>query len=303
MKISRIIAAVLLSVAAASQASDFASLAQKMKEIAAQADLRGADVEVAAPRVGRSVVVQIAAPAPTADRLTRLNQFVVEQLKPFNDAQTSTRLAFTHLSMNAARVVWAAMDIDLSKKGPKNEIEISVRDFEYFYPELPGATPTFKGTATGRTDILRFLSQSQLNVVAPVLDTVIAEFAKPFLSDFGNAITLNVKVTEVRKDPKGNVTGVSFDVNSSVDPSRLPRGVDPRTAIVARLQAKGRADVATGISVEFNGECNPKAKAFEPGQEGLKEIIEKILNRDPQAIAQISGYLKTLNDLAKRITG
>lgn len=303
MKTSRSIAAVIVfTVVAASHASDFRTLSDRMQEIAAQSDLRiSAAAPTAVAPIGEPRLVKVAAPA--GDRLSRLNAFIGQQLSAFNDAQTSTRLAITHLSMNATRVLWAAFDLDVSKKGPKNEISIAAHDFEYTFPEDWGEKPTFKGTLTGKTDILKFMSQTQLNVTAPLFDRIVKELASSYLSDYGDAVSLDVKITDIRKDSRGNVTGLSFDLNSSIDPTKLPSGADPRSAIVTKLQAKVRADVQTGIQVEFSGECNPNAKAFEPGQEGLKEIVDKILNRDPQSLAQISGYLKSLNDLAKLITG
>src|SRR5579859_5311965 len=158
MKTNRFLAAVLvIAVAAVSQASDFRSLVERMQDVAAQADFRGTSATPAAVApIGEPRLVRVAAPA--GDRLSRLNAFIAEQLGAFNDSQTSTRLAITHLSMSSSRVLWTAFDLDTSKRGPKNEMAISVRNFEYVYPELAGATPTFKGTATGKTDILKIVS-------------------------------------------------------------------------------------------------------------------------------------------------
>src|SRR5208282_5620440 len=112
---------------------------------------------------------------------------------------------FTHLATNATRVVWAALNLELGKKGPKSEISISAKDFDYFFADTPAGSPAFKGKASAQTNLLSFMSQEQLNLMGPYFDKLVLKLADTYMKDYGNAIALNAKVSDIRKDPKGNL--------------------------------------------------------------------------------------------------
>lgn len=234
------------------------------------------------------------------DSIRQLNDEADRVVKPFVNDKTKAKITFVKIVTNADRVLEARGTASYSKVGNKNSFTATVSDLSYVYGN--GSAPTTKFKANAAIDLTKSMTQDQINEIAPQLVAMVESSAKENLKEFGNAVTVVAKVTEEKKDAKGNYLAMKGEVTGSVDMSKLPAGKTPADVSVTKSTIKIAVNVKTGIDIDSVTLSNPSYKGYAPNSpESLKVLLEKFLGRDPAISKKIDDAVRFVDDFANSL--
>jgi len=251
-------------------------------------------------------VVAAAEPAnASAEQLAALNASIAEALAPINQQpNTRAEVVFTKLATNDQRAVDVAVKLRYQKKGPRGELDVDLQELVYSFPEAPGSIPETRAKLAIKVNLLNFLSQKDINALGPQADKFIAGYLEDYRRRYGSAATLDIRMTHKDYEGEGenrNLTGLGLVFNADIDLSKLPQGRDPKQELLTSIQAQLEIGLkAMEGTLRFLS--NPHSRYFERDQRGLKDSLEKLIQRDPKAIEEIRRMVGYLESFAKKAT-
>jgi hypothetical protein len=234
--------------------------------------------------------------AGAALTVTDVNNRVKELLAPFLNEHTAIEVKFTHLDVDAVRVQKAGMTARFAKSGQVNSLELAVPALRYTYKGDNGL-PSFVGGANLDMDLLKSLPHSMLNELADAAQEIVEGTLKGMAAEYGAAAVVDAKVDELTRDKNQNVTSVRMHADIRIDLSKLPENVSLENVplVNARLDFEAHLN---GIMLAAEIELNPTYRGFQQDQQGLKELVEKLLSNDKSTYEQLEMAIGWVDSLA-----
>lgn len=241
------------------------------------------------------VAATVAIAAPT-DAVKQLNDEIVRILAPFQNPVTKASMNFKTIKTDSVRALEVKLGALYRKIGEQNKLEVKIDDISYAYGN--GKAPATKFRGSLGIDLTKLISQKDLNEIIPGIEQMIQDMAKDFISEYGDAATVVAKVTEKRTDAEGNYTSIKAYINARIDLSKLPAEVKLEDVLFTNAMLNVSLDVKKGAGLSASIISNPEYKGFREDQRGLKEMLDKLLERDPAQIKEIEDLFKSLDDMA-----
>lgn len=227
-----------------------------------------------------------------------VNAKVAAITAPFNTPESKMHIAFTDLKTDAVRTLDFGMIFSLWRKGTNNELSFDVSKLNYSYGN--GTRPTLDIQAAMRLDMVKALGQTAINDMAKDLDQALIEMAQEYTQKYGAAIHIDSKMDEIIRDSNGDVVQVSMHFTTNLDMTLLP--VDLPADQVEFTQFDLRLSFSqTGANVMAQVVMNPQYYAFSPDQVGLKELVDALLNDDPDAFENLKGLAQFLDQIGQML--
>jgi hypothetical protein len=227
-----------------------------------------------------------------------VNAKVASLLAPFNDQVTRVNLAFTDLNIDSEKTLDFGLLGSVWKIGPKNELNLDLKSFEYHY--LPSPHGAFSGSLG--LDLIKLLGQEEFDSMADGLAGVVTEAAKDAVTEYGDAVTIKAAVEELNKDAEGHALNARMHFEAVIDLSKLPASVKIEDVEVKNLKIVASIS-RTNIALDAAFDLNPEYKGFKADQDGLKGFIEKLLADDAETYEAVVGVIRVLNDFAASAVG
>ena len=185
------------------------------------------------------------------------------------------------------------------KLGPSNEFDLRLEPV--VYDATNANHPMVQFSAKMGLDMVVAFGQDVLNDYAEELDILAADLAKDLASELGNAVDAQAEITEKLIDKNGDVTSVKMEMSIKIDLSQLPPDKDPSDVPITAVTGELKADRA-GLYISADISINPAYKGFHDSLGGLKETLEKLVNRDPQTVDQFKEGFEFVLDIANDLT-
>lgn len=230
--------------------------------------------------------------------LEQVNTKLVELVAPFNNQNTQTTLVFTDLLANDERALKFGVNFNYAKQGSKNKVVIAIDEIRYDYGN--GVNPLAQGSVSIQTDLIKAFGLEAVNGIGEALDEIATEFAKDIGKEYGDALIVEAKTSNLVKDQAGNIVSISIELSASMDFSKLPQTkplseVEFRNLkIVANLNKHGVAAKAAVL-------LNPAYKGFNRDQAGMKEYIQLLVSQDQKTYEQLRMFVQIADMFVTKI--
>jgi hypothetical protein len=240
----------------------------------------------------------LAASAALASPLAirELNAEVAKLLAPYQSNSTTAKVVFSKLVTNADHALSAQVAVLFKKVGRQNTVEINVPELSYEYGN--GTAPTTKLTGAIKLDFTKLISQDQVNELIPGVEDIIEGLARGFAEQYGDAATIEAKVSEKNKDSEGNYISLKGSIKFKIDLTKLPNTVKAEDVPVLNGSVEVGLDVSTGALISAVVVSNPGYNRFQRENIGLKETVDRLLAKDPELLRQINDALAKLEKFA-----
>ncbi len=230
-----------------------------------------------------------------------LNAEIAKILAPFQNEKTEAFLAFDTVETDAVRALNVKLAAKYKKIGSANQFDLQITDLSYQYGN--GTTPTTNFAGSLKVDLTKFVSQEDLNGLIPGIEEILVDAAKSFTQEYGEAVTVVVSIPEKKQDEAGNYIGIVGNLQFSVDLTKLPEGKLAEDIPVLNGNLALQLRVTEGATFSATIISNPAYKGFRQDNEGLKEILDKLLAKDANTLDQFRSLFAQLEELAKQIVG
>ncbi|KGP63062.1 hypothetical protein EP47_09015 [Legionella norrlandica] len=231
--------------------------------------------------------------------LDQLNSEVINILAPFQNETTSAQLTFNAIETNAERIVKVAVNGFYKKIGSQNIFEVKLDNLSYDYGN--GLSPTTIIKSSVGIDFTKLLPQEQLNMMIPMASEMLEQIAKEQYEDYGDAISMRSVITSTTKDSEGNYTALTALVSAKVDLSKLPEDMASENVMATDVVFSLTINLKTGVAVDAFFISNPDYIGFKENEIGLKEVLDKLLARDEEAMDEILGLIQTIDEIATQL--
>lgn len=232
-----------------------------------------------------------------AGTIPELNAELDNVLRSLRDQRTEASLTVVELETNETRALRARVTGSYQKTGPANTFRLEVTDATYFYGD--GSAPTTHAVGRLDIDLTKVLPRTQINLFVPQIDSLLSLMARQWAKKYGNAVSIKVKTTEKKKDEQGNYISIKGMASFSVDMAKLPAGMKPEEVFAKSGSLTLDVNVTKGMGIDLTLVTNPVYKGFQAEERGLKEILDKLLARDPELLKEIESMYR---DLDKNVT-
>lgn len=246
-----------------------------------------------------------------ASDLSAINAKLAKLLADFNNEKSLVSAVVSKVKVNDTRAVEFAGDILVKKEGvAKGELLVHA---DYNYPEAANSKPIlnlsaeikapdenlakmFANVGLSQEDINNFFDQAK-----ETLDASMSDLTK----EYGEAATYSFSIYDVNKDSRGNYKSIQIDLDVAIDLSKLPKGLDPATVELLGVHAHLALDMQAGAVASAEITMNPESASFQRDGDGLKEILDALLNgeEDNEALDEIVQSATVLNQLMNRAVG
>lgn len=228
--------------------------------------------------------------------VTELNAEVAKLLAPFQNANTTASVVFSKLETNAERALSGGVAVLFKKVGTQNTLEIAIPELSYDFGN--GTAPTTKLNGAIKLDLTKVIPQDQLNEMIPSAEETILGLAQGFAEEYGEAATVEAKVTEKNQDANGNYVSLKGTLSFNLDLAKLPATVKAEDVPVLSGTVLIGLDVNTGAVISAVVVSNPSYKRFQKDNTGLKEVVDRLLAKDPELLRQIGDALQSIDEFA-----
>ena len=133
---------------------------------------------------------------------------------------TNAKIEFTTLNVDTTRALDFGANLYLNKKGSANEVTVKMVNVEYHYNN---GAPVAQGQASVETDLVKAMGQNSLNDLAAGLAEEAERMGKTAGTEYGDALTIDAKITELVKDQKGDVVSVKMTVQAAIEDRKSTR--------------------------------------------------------------------------------
>jgi hypothetical protein len=237
--------------------------------------------------------------AAVAGNVADLNAEILKILAPFQNENTVAEMKFSKAETNAERALSLAVSALYKKVGSQNTLTVDLKNIAYEYGN--GTNPTTNVNAFLGLDLTKVLSQEDINQIVPNVEEMINQFKGDLVGQYGEALNIEVKITDRTQDEAGNYTGVKGSIVFAFDFSKLPEGQSKENIVVKSGFANLAVNVKTGLSIEAQVVSNTDYKGFQKDNEGLKELLDKFLSQDQDTLKQLEEAFGQLDRGADQI--
>lgn len=216
----------------------------------------------------------------------KLNSQFKNLLAPFQNQNTIADVTFNDLNLSDDRVDKVGLSAQYYKKGSTNTLNLKLDNLQYDYNN--GISPkTFIAGSLG-IDLTKLLPQEEINEIVPGVVEYIDELLEMSSDeDYGDALDFNGAVTSATKDSSGNYTGFSALFAANIDLNKLPQSTPVEEVAIKGAALSVSLNVKEGIHFHGYFISNPDYKSFKEDEEGLTELLQKLVANDPEEMQQI----------------
>ncbi len=240
-------------------------------------------------------VALAATPLKLGDELAQLNQAIVSLLTPFQNDTTKGELSFSKLRTGRHHTLKVALKGLYAKLGTRTSLTITADEVSYRYGSGRHPTTTIRGSAA--IDLTKIMGIADLNELLANIESIIPQYAQDLTSDFGDAVTVSAKVTDKVFDQDGNYVSLKGSLNMKFDLSKLPADKKLEDVMIKAINAEISLNVETGVVLNMSIVSNPKYKGFNADEQGLKELLDKLLKQDPEQLKMIEDTFRQMDDI------
>lgn len=226
--------------------------------------------------------------------IDEVNAKVAAITAPFTTPTSAMTVRFTALKTDAVRTLDFGLMFSVWKKGSINELLFNLTKFDYHYDVN---NPSLDIDAKMNLDLVTALGQSAINEIAVDLDKNLLEYAASYIQEYGPAVTVSSAVDQIIKDSNGDVESIALHFDVDMDLSQLPANITADQVAIKSMRLK-LALSRTSASASAQVIMNPQYYTFSEDQMGLKELIDALLNDDPDMFNMMSDFAKTLDEIA-----
>lgn len=251
-----------------------------------------------------------------ASNLGNLNQAFQAILKSYNilgangSPSVSSSLQFHRLQMNAKSVESVDVQFNYLRKGLLRNFLFNLRGRYENTPQ--GQVPTAKFDLTVNTDSflssvsqmfgttnLFELSKAELE---NLIDSAMASSLQELVDSQTNTSGADLQwSTNIQENSKQEVQSLELKISASVNLSAI---TDPAVLAEEKLES---AVLTFNVnrqttSAHIEAVLNPKASGFQQDQDGLKELLEKVLAQDPEVLGSVDWFVGALDKFATYLT-
>jgi hypothetical protein len=230
-----------------------------------------------------------------------LNAEIAKILAPFQNEKTEANLVFDTVETDAIRALNVKLAAKYKKVGSANQFDLEISNLSYQYGD--GTTPTTNLAGSLKLDLTKFVSQDDLNGLIPGIEELLLDAAKNFTQEYGEAVNVVVNISEKNQDGAGNYTGIAGTLAFNVDLSKLPEGKLAEDVPVLSGNLALRLQVTEGATFSGSVISNPGYKGFQQDNDGLKEILDRLLAKDAGTLDQFRSLFEQIEELAKQVVG
>ena len=247
---------------------------------------------------GALFVGAVALAIPALANVETLNSAVKNLLADFNNAVTVAELKFDDVKVDNQRALSVKASGIFRKIGATNALEVKVDEVSYEYGD--GTAPTTKISGSISLDLLKLISQQDINGMAPSVEDMVKGFAQNFTQDYGNAVAVDAKVSDKQMNEKGDLESISIHLGMKLDLAKLPAEKPANEEMIRELSVDFKIGVK-GAAINVTAVSNPDYKGFQEDQTGLKEVLEKLLNVDAETLQEIKTNFSGLDRVATEL--
>jgi hypothetical protein len=240
--------------------------------------------------------VTLATAAFAATSLEALNAEIARFLAPYQNAVTSAKLEFTDVQTDETKTLSFGVNGFYKKVGSVNFLDVIVDNISYNYNN--GVDPTAKIKGALGLDLTKVLPQETINQLVPGLEEMASEIAKDFTKQYGDAITVDLVISDKTQDAAGNYVSIKAKVGASLDFSKLPSTINVADIMFKSGEATIELDVKKGIKLNGYVVMNVGYKGFQKDGQGMKQSLDALLNRDPKELKELEDIFQWLERAA-----
>ena len=241
------------------------------------------------------------ATAAISTPVIELNNEIAKILAPFQNEKTVANVVFQDIQTNDVRALSVVLGSQYKKIGSVNQFDLVISNLSYQYGDGTQPTTNFDGALA--VDLTKFVSQDDLNGIIPGVEEILIDTAKNFTQEFGDAVQVTVNISEKNQDEAGNYVGIKGTIQFTVDLTKLPEGKLAQDVPVLSGNASIQLKVKEGVSISGTIVSNPAYYRFQNDNEGLKEILDKLLAKDAATLEQVKSLFEQIEEFAKQIVG
>ena len=202
------------------------------------------------------------------------------------------------LDTSDEHVLNLALSSFYNRVGSQNTLDLQINNLDYNYND--GVAPKANLKGSFGIDFTVFVSPSNINYFAKNFIVVVESIMRDYEHEFRDAFSFSASVTSTTKDASNNYTGLTSLISAKIDVTKLPEWVSSEDVIVTDAVLSLNLNAKTGISFDGFVVLNPAYKAYQEGEDGLKEFFEKLLENDQQIIATINDFLEDFDEVCKK---
>jgi hypothetical protein len=237
--------------------------------------------------------------ASTATSVTEVNSAIQQILAQFQNRLTAVKVEFKKIEIDDVRAKEAEVTIGYKKSGSVTTLELNIPKLSYDYGD--GTAPTTKLRGQLKLDLTKVFSQREINDLVPSLEQAILDTAAGMTEEYGDAISMDVKITDKKQDEQGNYVSMKGRLKFKFDFAKLPPNRPKNKVLLSAGQIDVNLNVQTGVGFNVSIVSNPEFDGFKKDNDGLKEYLEKLLAKDPEVLNSISRMVFSLDNSAERI--
>lgn len=231
--------------------------------------------------------------------LTDLNAEVVNLLTPFQNDQTKAELVFDDIQTNATNALALRLHASFDKIGSVNTLNLKVDELSYDY--AGGIAPTTVIRGSIGLDFTKMFAPEEINELTNDLEATLKEYAGGYIEEYGSAVTIKALIDQRTTDTAGNTVSMSGVMSFAIDLGKLPANKKVEDVMLSSGQMTFKADFKTGASLDVRMTSNPAYHGFREDESGLKDILDRLLARDPDLMSQLSDLVGMIDGYAGNV--
>ncbi|KTD55716.1 hypothetical protein Lsan_3268 [Legionella santicrucis] len=231
--------------------------------------------------------------------LDLLNSEITNILVPFQNQSTTAKLKFDAVEIDDERATNVILNGLYSKIGSTNVFNVTIDNLSYNYGDGKSPTTALKGSIG--LDLTKFLTREESNRIIPSAIEFLQDLTKDYTEEYGDAVSVNGVVTSTTKDTDGNYTGLTALISAKIDLDKISDEQTRELVMVTDVVVSLTLNLKTGIAIDSYVISNPEYSGFKEDQIGLKEILERLLNRDEEVLEIINGLFMYFDYVASDI--
>lgn len=230
----------------------------------------------------------------------QLNTQVANILAPLQNNTTVAKIKFDAFESDEERATKVAVKALYRKTGPSNTLALKITNLSYDYGDGSAPTTVIKGGIG--INLSKLFTTEELNFLMEDATEVVKNLAADYMDDYGNALSIKSVITSTTKDANGNYTGLTGLISAKIDLSKLTdEDLDVEDIKVTEVVLSLELDVKHGLKINAYIVSNPAYVGFKQGEEGLKELLQNLIDGDEEQIEAFQVLAQQLDALVTEL--